>query len=107
MCGSARPLLHGAISPGVPASLPEPTLKHTGVAGHAARLKVRARPAEGAGRVLGSCVQVASNPGMKSSRPKRWTLSGEEPSRVQPVSPPPSVRGLTRADIDVVFQPIV
>ena len=47
---------------------------------------------------------------MKSSRPKRWTLSGQEPA---PSTPPveqgagPSVRGLTRADLDVVFQPIV
>ena len=47
---------------------------------------------------------------MKSSRPKRWTLSGQDPA---PSAPPaeqgtgPSVRGLTRADLDVVFQPIV
>jgi EAL domain-containing protein (putative c-di-GMP-specific phosphodiesterase class I) len=47
---------------------------------------------------------------MKSSRPKRWTLSGQDPA---PSAPPaeqgtgPSVRGLTRSDLDVVFQPIV
>lgn len=50
---------------------------------------------------------MASSPGIKSSRPKRWTQTGEEPVRVPQLAPSPSVRGLTRDDIDVVFQPIV
>ncbi|HVU02213.1 MAG TPA: EAL domain-containing protein [Polyangiaceae bacterium] len=49
---------------------------------------------------------------MTSSRPKRWTYSGtdalEEARRAQEkVAEGPSVRGLTRQDLDVVFQPIV
>jgi EAL domain-containing protein (putative c-di-GMP-specific phosphodiesterase class I) len=47
---------------------------------------------------------------MKSSRPKRWTLSGHETTPSGPPlpdEPGPSVRGLTREDLDVVFQPIV
>jgi EAL domain-containing protein (putative c-di-GMP-specific phosphodiesterase class I) len=50
---------------------------------------------------------VASKPGMESVRPTRWTLTGEEASRVQQVPHPRSVRGLTRDDLDVVFHPIV
>jgi len=45
---------------------------------------------------------------MKSSRPKRWTLSGQEASGPQvQLENAPSVRGLTRDDLNVVFQPIV
>jgi EAL domain-containing protein (putative c-di-GMP-specific phosphodiesterase class I) len=47
---------------------------------------------------------------MKSSRPKRWTLSGQEAAHAAPpvpAEPGPSVRGLTREDLNVVFQPIV
>lgn len=50
---------------------------------------------------------MASNFNHESSRPKRWTLSGEdEPSGVTAIRPQ-SVRGLRRDDLDVVFQPIV
>jgi EAL domain-containing protein (putative c-di-GMP-specific phosphodiesterase class I) len=45
---------------------------------------------------------------MNSTRPKRWTLSLDDPSPKKADEPPaPSVRGLSRRDIDVVFQPIV
>jgi EAL domain-containing protein (putative c-di-GMP-specific phosphodiesterase class I) len=44
---------------------------------------------------------------MNSSRPKRWTLSGEESAPAKAVAESPSVRGLAREDLDVLFQPIV
>src|ERR1041384_6113483 len=46
---------------------------------------------------------------MASSRPKRWTFTGERPPQPPPAEPSPdrSIRGLAREDIDVVFQPIV
>jgi EAL domain-containing protein (putative c-di-GMP-specific phosphodiesterase class I) len=50
---------------------------------------------------------VASNPGIKTSRRKRWTFSGQETSGPEKAGAAPSVRGLTRGDLDVVFQPIV
>src|ERR671912_226781 len=48
---------------------------------------------------------------MSSSRPKRWTFTGEAPLNEapppQPGRPEKSIRGLVRDDIDVVFQPIL
>jgi EAL domain-containing protein (putative c-di-GMP-specific phosphodiesterase class I) len=44
---------------------------------------------------------------MQSSRPNRWTFTGEDPAPARKSTPAPSVRGLSRADIDVVFQPII
>jgi EAL domain-containing protein (putative c-di-GMP-specific phosphodiesterase class I) len=48
---------------------------------------------------------------MSSSRPKRWTITGEAPRKeappAQPGRPDRSVGALTRHDIDVVFQPIL
>lgn len=44
---------------------------------------------------------------MNSTRPKRWTFSGPDPSPGAAEAKARSVRGLSRDDIDVVFQPIV
>lgn len=44
---------------------------------------------------------------MRSSRPNRWSSTGSDRTASRTSTPARSVRGLTRNDVDVVFQPIV